>query len=876
MSGIVSYAITVGRLPARALQLLSFSGREAISELYCFDVAVTSSLPEALLRRVALGQRARLAMRVAGKQRIIHGIVSHIREDGTRVAGAGGAHDVHRFRLTLVPRAWLLRKRKGSHIFQDQRIDQVIDEVCGRLRVATRWELDKPFPQRPYCTQFEETDYELVCRLCAENGVWFRFEQAPAIDDLIGMALDAAEQALPPLPLPDLGSLLPLPDGAEGETLVLSNHATYPPILDMGLGLPAALPTLHYQDASGALAGPQEDFVTSATLTKAITSTGAVYREYDPLRPLAPLESHAGQASGIDGLPNAMGAEITDAIERLGDLGIDGPLGEAIDGLDIYEHDGNDLYPDWELKKEEPKQILEQHRRRRSLLEGTSHAVRLEAGRCFTLDGHSLAEANGDYAVIEVQHEGTATFHHGEAEEAAQPYLNQFTCVPREVAYLPQRPPRRSVQVCMTALVVGPAGEEIHVNERGEIKVKFYWDRRDERHEPTCWIRTMHPWAGAGWGFQFIPRIGMEAVVVFEGGDPDRPLVTGCVYNGVLPPPFQLPGYKTQSGIRTRSTPNSQGHNELMFQDAAGDELVYLRAERDQHDLVQHDRKAEINHQDRTDVGDDQHLQVGGEQHVTIHRDRNVQLLSSDTVHVKGTRHLQVDELLEERVRSRSLHVAEKERREILGSSQTIVHGSLVTLANGSVTLQVGQSEAPKSATLNVEGSAHVSAMKSIEITADKDITLRVGKSFVRISEKEIQLSAETITVQGKDGQIKAAEGDVKVKAKGKFQAVADAVALKASGAALGLKSDAVLDGAKVLLNSPEEASDSVDTSEPDPAKLEVVDQDGQPLAYQRYLIVLDGGGEQMGYLDENGKAEVHLSGAGRVTFPDLAEVEES
>ncbi len=866
----VSYAITVGRLPARALSLLRFSGREGISRLHRFEVLVASCLPEPLLRAVALGQRARLALRVGEQRRVIRGVIARIARDG---ADAGGLRDAQRYSLTLVPRAWLLRKRRGSHIFQDKRVDEVIDAVAARLRVHTRWALDKPLPSRPYCTQFEETDFDLLCRLCAENGLWFRFDHGHEHDELLDIALAAAAQALPPLPLAELGELLPLAAGEHDETLVFSDHASYPPIVDVVDALRGHLPTLHYQDAAGALTGRHEDYVVEARLTDAVTPTAAVFREYDFLRPLAALESRSGDrpSPGSERRGGVASASLGGALSVLDDLGVDDALGAELDDLEIYEHDGDDLYPDWSRKAEEPKLILAQHQRRRRLLEGRSHACRLEPGRSFHLEGHPLHEANAAYAVVDVHHEGVATFH---ATEKAEPYHNRFTCVPRDVVYVPARPPRRSVQVCLTAQVVGPEGEEIHVNERGEIKVKFHWDRRDERHEPTCWIRTMHPWAGAGWGFQFIPRVGMEAVVMFEGGDPDKPLVVGCVYNGVLPPPFRLPGYKTQSGIVTRSTPRSTGHNALMFDDAAGRELVFLRAERDQHNLVQRDRRLDVNHQDHTEVADDQHLRVGGEQHIAVHGDRHVELLSSDTEHVRGARHVQVDELLEERVRSRSVHVAEGERR-VVGSTHTIVHGNMVTLAKGNVTLQVGQTEAPKGATLNVEGSATVSAMESISLEADRDITLRVGRSFVRIGEHGIQLSASSVTLGGSNAQICAADGEIRLTADERLQGVADTVVLKASGAALGLRSEASVEGARVLLNSPGQASDSIETSEREPMRLEVVDQDGSPIPYERFIITLDGGGEHMGYLDDRGKAVVDLSGPGRVTFPDLNDVEE-
>src|SRR5262249_39025879 len=129
----------------------------------------------------------------------------------------------------------------------------------------------------------------------------------------------------------------------------------------------------------------------------------------------------------------------------------------------------------------------------------------------------------------------------------------------------------------------------------------------------SCWIRTMHPWGGAGWGVQHIPRVGMEVVVVFEGGDPDKPLVLGCVYNGTHPPPFALPADRTRSGIRTQSSPGGGGNNELSFEDRRGQEQVYLHAQRDLDEVVEHDHTLEVRADERIRVARNQTSYVDGD-----------------------------------------------------------------------------------------------------------------------------------------------------------------------------------------------------------------------------------------------------------------------
>src|SRR5690606_10593288 len=139
-------------------------------------------------------------------------------------------------------------------------------------------------------------------------------------------------------------------------------------------------------------------------------------------------------------------------------------------------------------------------------------------------------------------------------------------------------------------VVTGPAGEEIWVDEHGRIKVQFHWDRlgaNDERS--SCWIRVEQAWAGAGFGFWYVPRIGMEVVVQFVDGDPDRPLVTGCVYHGANATPYPLPNEKTKSTIKSNSSIGGGGFNEFRFEDKAGSEEICTHAQKDYNEVVEND-----------------------------------------------------------------------------------------------------------------------------------------------------------------------------------------------------------------------------------------------------------------------------------------------
>jgi type VI secretion system secreted protein VgrG len=155
--------------------------------------------------------------------------------------------------------------------------------------------------------------------------------------------------------------------------------------------------------------------------------------------------------------------------------------------------------------------------------------------------------------------------------------------------------PKPVVHGPQTAKVVGEnrsESEEIDVDEDGCILVQFHWDREDDTTSRR--VRVAQVWSGKGWGGQFIPRIGQEAVVEFINGDPDEPLVVGTVYNDRHKLPYDLPANKTQSGIKSNSSKGGYGHNELKFEDQKGEEAIELHAERDLNSVIKHAETREI------------------------------------------------------------------------------------------------------------------------------------------------------------------------------------------------------------------------------------------------------------------------------------------
>ncbi len=353
----------------------------------------------------------------------------------------------------------------------------------------------------------------------------------------------------------------------------------------------------------GALAGAEH--VRSFSLDDRLRSGATLVRAYDAERPRYDLHGTA--------TARARGA-----------------LDET--QVSTYRHDAD---PAERVDDQVAARLLESVRRRASGGEGASTCMAFQPGHVFELDGHPLDALNAGFALTRLEHEGAQGVDMGDVE--GDRYENRFRCLPATIAFRPKQPVRRLQQTTETALVVGPSGEEIHVDAEGRVKVQFPWDRlgKNDDHS-SCWIRTMQPWAGASWGFQFIPRVGMEVVVLFVAGDVDRPMIAGAVANGVNPFPYALPAHKTQSGVRTRSSPGGAGSNELRFEDAAGSEQIYLHAQRNLDELVGNDHTRTVEKGETIQVGADRSLTIGGSQKRAVTSNDELEVGQNRTMEVGG------------------------------------------------------------------------------------------------------------------------------------------------------------------------------------------------------------------------------------------------
>jgi type VI secretion system secreted protein VgrG len=258
-------------------------------------------------------------------------------------------------------------------------------------------------------------------------------------------------------------------------------------------------------------------------------------------------------------------------------------------------------------------------------VQAVTQARGLFPGGLFKLTEHARSDQNRDYLIVSAEYILASDAYEPTRHSTPEPVLTcSFSAIARQHEF---RPPARTripvVQGPQTAIVVGKAGEEIWTDKYGRIKVQFHWDRVGQDDErSSCWVRVAQGWAGKRWGSLFTPRIGQEVIVSFLEGDPDRPLVTGSVYNADNMPPYPLPAQATRSTVKSHSTVGGNGSNELRFEDKKGAEQLYLHAERDLEERVRRDALAWMGRDRHAIVKRDSFEEIGGNANVQIHGDR--------------------------------------------------------------------------------------------------------------------------------------------------------------------------------------------------------------------------------------------------------------
>ncbi len=368
----------------------------------------------------------------------------------------------------------------------------------------------------------------------------------------------------------------------------------------------------------------------------------------------------------------------------------------------VYEYPGR--YDTMDSGETVAKRRIEAFEAVAKQISGESPVRALRAGGAFTLTGHPDSALNARYALRSVSHSAVR-----------REYTNQFVAFPASV---PFRPPRETpvprVAGSQTAIVVGQSGKEIYTDKYGRVKVQFHWDQLGKHDEnSSCWIRVAQNWAGASWGAFTLPRIGQEVVVTFLNGDPDRPLITGCVYNGDNPVPYTLPDEQTKTVFKSNTSEGGGGFNELRLEDKKDSEEIYLHAQKDMNVTVLNNQTVTIT-KDRAVT-----ISKGNDTLTVSEGDRTFAVSKGkETYSVQGTRGVTVTGA-ETRTNKADF------TQTVSGNFTLNVDGDITIKASGALTLQSGTGMTVKAGT-----SLGASAGTSLEAKAGTSLSLQGGTTF--------------------------------------------------------------------------------------------------------------------------------------------------
>ncbi|MBU2067235.1 MAG: type VI secretion system tip protein VgrG [Gammaproteobacteria bacterium] len=375
------------------------------------------------------------------------------------------------------------------------------------------------------------------------------------------------------------------------------------------------LPAVVYQQDSGLSA--DHEVVRAFTVRLETRSSQASYRDYDFEKPKLVME---GAYSS-----------------------------EFFPTLEVYDYPGR--FTERPRGKHLAKRALERLRSDYERADGKSDAS-LSCGHFLALSQHPNAPWNDLWLLTDVIHEGkqpqvleeSVTSDTQTSDGFTQGYRNSFSATPWDIPFRPQLEHLKpKVLGSQTAKVTGPAGEEIHCDQYGRVKVQFHWDREGQADDKTsCWLRVSSSWAGDRYGGIAIPRIGMEVLVTFLEGDPDQPLITGCLYHAEHVVPYNLPANKTRSVFKTLSSPGGKGYNELRIEDKKGAEQIYLHAQRDWDENIENDQKIRVGHERHDTVEANSYSEFQAEEQRTTHLDRKTEVRANDHLTVANTQHVKV------------------------------------------------------------------------------------------------------------------------------------------------------------------------------------------------------------------------------------------
>jgi len=468
---------------------------------------------------------------------------------------------VSTYHIRIVPHLWLATQRQNHRIYQHLSVPEIVEKLLAEWQIEPVLRIDRSrYARFEYRVQYGETDYAFISRLLEEAGISFFFE------------LDAQQ-------------------GATQLVLADSPHAA-----EHRAGGPLPFHDSPHRES-------RLEFLTRVTVAQRIRQGALTIRDFDFQR--RPDYQLLGKA--------AAGQAPEDRLEQYqydpGAFLVEGTSAGEAATAGAARHD----------EKEGTALALrglEGERKSRLTVGFESSSRTLSPGTIFSVAGHPHPLFQAGRALL-------ATDYHLSGSVGAEWTVSGRAVFASEPYRPARKTPRPKITGVQSAVVVGPAGQEIHTDEYGRVRVQFHWDREGKLDDQSsCWIRVSQGWAGGGYGMITVPRVGQEVTVGFFEGNPDQPIVVGRVFNNTTRVPYALPKHKTRSGWKSDSSPSSDGFNEIMMEDQKGAELISIQAQRDLSKLVKMDEV------ERT----------GGSRTISVGRSRKATVSGMDST-VVGVRH---------------------------------------------------------------------------------------------------------------------------------------------------------------------------------------------------------------------------------------------
>ena len=602
------------------------------------------------------------------------------------------------YRAEVRPWLWFLTLHADCKIFQEKSALEVIKEIFSDRGFSDYQDkTSSNFEKREFLVQYRETDFEFVSRLMEEEGMYYFFTH------------DTSK-----------------------ETLVLADGSGSHSALEG-----AAQIRFAFKEEGGGSFKRDEDHIYEWKSSERVNTGKASLTDYDFKKPTTDLKA-------VTSIPKGK---------------------HSHKDIEVYDYPG--IHDTADFGKTRTRIRAEALAAEYKRTWGKSNVRTMAVGGTFTLKEHPRSDFNKEYLVLGARHKLQIETDQDKEEQAntnlsddqnsggaeegkKESYESEFSVqLKSEPFRAPLATGRPIIPGLQTAVVTGPSGDEIYTDEYGRIKVQFHWDRDGQKDEKTtCFIRVSQSMSGQSWGMFHIPRIGQEVVVQFEEGNPDRPIVTGMLYNDAKKHPFDFPANMTQHGMKSNTTKGGGGFHELVFEDKKEEEFVRLQSERDYKETIKNNAEISIGFE-HSDPGD----------------------LTQKIYHNK-TEELETGDY--------TFTVKEGLQSVDIATTNTVTIGEEETITIGT------------DKTDDVGANYTITVGDTLDITAGTAINLTVGQSSIEMTSGEIKIKSTSVKVESTGaGEVKAG-GAQKVTAGGALTAKGATATFEGSGMAT-LKAGGIL-----------------------------------------------------------------------------------